>query len=82
MGLLTIEGTYRDGKIELAEVPAEVSEARVMVIFLPEAGRDEGAGKDGRTEAAQRGERAVAGPDEEGLPPGRRPSVRETRRSL
>ena len=30
----TIEGVYRDGKIELSEQPVEVSEARVIVTFL------------------------------------------------
>ena len=33
--LQTIEGIYRDGKVELAEQPINVTEARVMVIFLP-----------------------------------------------
>lgn len=33
--LQTVEGIYRNGQIELAEVPAEVTEARVMVTFLP-----------------------------------------------
>jgi hypothetical protein len=35
MRLQTIEGIYRDGKVELAEQPTDVTEARVMVIFLP-----------------------------------------------
>ncbi|HEX8201232.1 MAG TPA: hypothetical protein VF590_12155 [Isosphaeraceae bacterium] len=35
MMLQTIEGIYRDGKVELAAQPANVTEARVMVIFLP-----------------------------------------------
>jgi hypothetical protein len=35
MMLQTIEGIYRDGKVELAEQPTNVTEARVMVIFLP-----------------------------------------------
>lgn len=33
--LKTIEGVYRNGQIELAEIPAELVEARVMVTFLP-----------------------------------------------
>jgi hypothetical protein len=37
MALLTIEGVYEDGKIELAEKPADVQRARVMVTFLPES---------------------------------------------
>ena len=32
--LQTVEGIYRDGKIELLEQPAEVSEARVIVTFI------------------------------------------------
>jgi hypothetical protein len=31
----TVEGIYRDGKIELLETPADVDEARVIVTFLP-----------------------------------------------
>ena len=33
--LLTVEGTYRDGKVELAEMPAGVKQAKVLVTFLP-----------------------------------------------
>jgi hypothetical protein len=36
MALLTVEGVYRDGKVELAETPAGVQEAPVMVVFLPQ----------------------------------------------
>jgi hypothetical protein len=37
--LLTVEGTYKDGKVELAETPAGVKQARVLVTFLaPEIG--------------------------------------------
>ncbi len=32
--LLTVEGTYRDGKVELAEMPAVVKQAKVLVTFL------------------------------------------------
>jgi hypothetical protein len=32
--LLTVEGTYTDGKVELAETPAGVQRARVLVTFL------------------------------------------------
>jgi hypothetical protein len=36
MSLLTIEGTYKDGRIELAEHPDwPAGEARVLVTFLP-----------------------------------------------
>ncbi|HEX9545055.1 MAG TPA: hypothetical protein VF955_07710 [Pyrinomonadaceae bacterium] len=30
----TIEGIFRNGKIELAEIPLDVEEARVIVTFL------------------------------------------------
>lgn len=36
MSLLTVEGTYKDGKISLVEPPAGVREARVIVTFLPD----------------------------------------------
>jgi hypothetical protein len=32
----TIEGVFRNGKIELAETPLGVDEARVIVTFLPD----------------------------------------------
>jgi hypothetical protein len=35
MALLAIEGLYKDGRVELQETPTEVTEARVMVVFLP-----------------------------------------------
>jgi hypothetical protein len=33
--LTTVEGIYRDGKIELLETPPDVKEARVVITFLP-----------------------------------------------
>jgi len=33
--LHSVEGIYRDGKVELLEAPADVKEARVIVTFLP-----------------------------------------------
>ena len=36
MPVLTVEGTYREGKVELAETPDGIREARVLVTFLPE----------------------------------------------
>lgn len=33
--LKAVQGIYRDGKIELAELPPEIKEARVVVTFLP-----------------------------------------------
>jgi hypothetical protein len=39
MSLLTVEGIYKDGRIELTERPDEVGEeTRVLVTFLPSAG--------------------------------------------
>jgi hypothetical protein len=32
--LLTVEGVYRNGKIELAEIPESVEQADVLVVFL------------------------------------------------
>ena len=32
--LLTVEGAYRDGEIELAEIPEDVEQADVLVTFL------------------------------------------------
>jgi hypothetical protein len=32
--LQSIEGVYKHGKVELAELPSEVSESRVIVTFL------------------------------------------------
>lgn len=40
MALLTVEGIYRNGKLELIEEPVGVEEARVLVVFLPETGAD------------------------------------------
>lgn len=31
----TVEGIYRDGKVELLETPPQLDEARVIVTFLP-----------------------------------------------
>jgi len=35
--LTTVEGTYKDGKIELAETPVGLEQAKVLVTFLPTA---------------------------------------------
>jgi len=32
--MLTVEGTYRDGKIELVDKPPQITEAKVLVTFL------------------------------------------------
>jgi hypothetical protein len=41
MALITIEGVYENGKVELTETPAGVERAKVVVTFLPDviAGR-------------------------------------------
>ena len=36
--LQAVEGVYRDGKVELLEMPDGVKEARVIVTFLPAQG--------------------------------------------
>jgi hypothetical protein len=33
----SVEGVFRNGKVELLEEPVEICEARVIVTFLPEA---------------------------------------------
>jgi hypothetical protein len=33
--LKSVEGIYREGKVELLETPEDVNEARVIVTFLP-----------------------------------------------
>jgi hypothetical protein len=33
--LRSVEGIYRDGKVELLETPQDLEEARVIVTFLP-----------------------------------------------
>jgi hypothetical protein len=33
----SVEGVFRNGKIELAETPLDVEEARVIVTFLPKS---------------------------------------------
>ncbi len=35
--LLTIEGIYSDGKVELTEIPTGIEQAKVLVTFLPQA---------------------------------------------
>ncbi|MEA2204463.1 MAG: hypothetical protein QOE77_1239 [Blastocatellia bacterium] len=52
----TIEGIYRDGKVELKQAPAGMEEARVIVTFMPigavslsERGIDETQAADLRT---------------------------------
>ena len=42
MPLLTVEGRYKNGKIDLSESPSGLAEARVLVTFLPEAAENLG----------------------------------------
>jgi hypothetical protein len=37
--LKSVEGIYRNGKVEFLEQPADVEEARVIITFLPIEGR-------------------------------------------
>ena len=39
--LLTVEGIYSDGKVELTEKPTGVEHAKVLVTFLPQTGPPE-----------------------------------------
>jgi len=36
--LQSVEGIYRNGKIELLEMPANIEEAQVIVTFMPPVG--------------------------------------------
>jgi hypothetical protein len=36
--LKSVDGIYKDGKVELLETPDDVAEARVIVTFLPTSG--------------------------------------------
>lgn len=40
MSVLTVEGTYKDGKVKLSEKPARINQARVLVTFLTSTGVD------------------------------------------
>lgn len=35
--LKSVEGVYRNGRVEIAEVPDDIKETRVIVTFLPPA---------------------------------------------
>jgi hypothetical protein len=57
MALLTLEGIYRDGKIELAELPPDTpAQARVIVTFLPASDTNGERGDTQATEALTREE--------------------------
>jgi hypothetical protein len=36
--LKSVEGVFRDGKVELKEIPPDIAQARVLVTFLPAEG--------------------------------------------
>ena len=38
--MLTVEGTYKNGTVELAEKPPQVTQSRVLVTFLESNGVD------------------------------------------
>jgi hypothetical protein len=38
--MLTVEGTYKNGKVELVETPPQVNQSRVLVTFLETSGVD------------------------------------------
>ena len=38
--MITVEGVYADGKVELARRPAQIDRARVLVTFLDSTGVD------------------------------------------
>jgi hypothetical protein len=50
--MLTLEGTYRDGKVELAQKPP-VTEAKVLVTFLESGAIDLNARGINQTQAAE-----------------------------
>ena len=50
--LTTVEGVYKQGKVELTEVPEGVEGSRVLVTFLPPGGK----GANGGPAAPQKGE--------------------------
>lgn len=41
--LITVEGKYKNGQVSLAEAPAGVGEAKVIVTFLPAAASKQGS---------------------------------------
>jgi hypothetical protein len=60
MALLAVEGTYKDGKVELAETPEGVEAARVMVVFVSVEPAVPGKSKPTDEERRSAGERLIA----------------------
>lgn len=57
MGMLTVEGIYKDGKVELVEQPVGIGEAaRVLVTFLTESVAGDPSRVTAEAEAATREE--------------------------
>jgi len=54
MALLTVEGVYEDGKIELEKCPADVKRARVLATFVAESETAEEESGLRRREAGER----------------------------
>ena len=52
--LTTVEGIFRDGRIELCDAPPGVDEARVIVTFLPESSESRSASASSASEANRR----------------------------
>ena len=50
----TVEGVFRDGRIELREAPPDVEGARVIVTFLPESPESGAASPQSASEANRR----------------------------
>jgi hypothetical protein len=75
MALVTVEGVYRDGKVDLAERPAGVGEAaRVLVTFLPAAPAEERAARvQAQDEARREAGRRLLARLERGIPFGGAP---------
>jgi|CXWL01.1.fsa_nt_gi hypothetical protein len=72
--LVTIEGVYRSGRVELDEAPEAGTEARVLVTFLPQGTSD--AERRSRLKA-RAFERMAAGLDLGGSPYPSRESLHE-----
>lgn len=53
--LTTVEGVYKDGKIELTEAPMDTKESRVLVTFLRN-GKDQNGAKPPETESVKQGQ--------------------------
>ena len=52
MSVLTVEGNYKNGTVQLSEKPAAIQEARVLVTFLTSADVDLRARGIGEAQAA------------------------------